>query len=88
MFLAGKSVAEIASERGMVKGTIEGHLGEFITTGEVDISILVPKHKLDRILELLRDKPDATSGMIKEKLDATFSYGEIKAAMAFSKKEK
>lgn len=88
MFQAGKSIADIATERGMVRGTIEGHLSEFIATGEVDISVLVPQHKLDRILPLLRDNPDATSGMIREKLDSSFSFGEIKAAMAYRKKAK
>jgi hypothetical protein len=88
MFQAGRSIAEIAAERGMVKGTIEGHLAEFIATGEIDISLLVPDHKLKPILQLLKDNPDATSGMIKEKLDSSFSFGEIKAAMAFQRKGK
>ncbi len=87
MFLAGKSIADIATERGMVKGTIEGHLGEFIATGEVDISALVPQHKLTRIMELLDAQPEATSGMIKEKLDSGYSYGEIKAVMAYRKRK-
>jgi len=87
LFKEGKNIDEIATARGMVKGTIEGHLAEFIITGEIEITDLVHKTKLDAILKFLRENPDATSSIIREKLGSSFSFGEIKAVMAFSKME-
>ena len=60
---------------------------EFIATGEVDINTLVPAEKLTVILKLLKEMPEATSGTLREKLGDSYSFGEIKAAIAFSRKE-
>ena len=87
LFLEGKSIPEIAELRNLVRGTIEGHLVEFIATGEVDINKLVPAEKLTVILKLLGEMPEATSGTLREKLGDSYSFGEIKAAIAFSRKE-
>jgi len=87
LFKEGKSVKEIAELRGMVTGTIEGHLAEFIPTGEVHISDLVAADKIRMILDCIRTHPDATSGQIREQLGDGFSYAEIRAVLAFHKKE-
>lgn len=87
MFKEGKSIDEIASSRGMVRGTIEGHLAEFIPTGEIEITALITRDKLAAIMNLLKDNPDATSTLIREKLGSSYSYGEIRAAISFWKKE-
>jgi hypothetical protein len=73
--------------RNMAKSTIEGHLAEFIPTGEIDITQLVNKDKLDIILKEVTQNPTATSSMHKEKLGDGYSYAEIKAAIMFHKKE-
>jgi hypothetical protein len=86
-FKEGKSAEEIAAMRNMAKSTIEGHLAEFIPTGEIDILQLVPKHKLDNILKELVQNPTATSSVHKEKLGEAYSYAEIKAAQLFHKKK-
>lgn len=88
LFQEGKSIAEIATIRGLVRGTIEGHLVEFIATGEVDIAALVSREKLAAIMHLLKEMPEATSGTLREKLGDSYSFGEIKAAIAFWKKDK
>jgi hypothetical protein len=86
-FKEGKSIEEIAAMRNMAKSTIEGHLAEFIPTGEIDITQLVNKDKLDIILKEVTQNPTATSSMHKEKLGDGYSYAEIKAAIMFHKKE-
>lgn len=88
LFREGKSIAEIAEARGLVRGTIEGHLVEFIATGEVDIAVLVSPEKLAAIVKQLTAMPEATSGTIRAQLGDSYSFGEIKAAMAYHKKEK
>ncbi len=87
LFQEGKSIEEIAALRGLVRGTIEGHLLEFIPTGEVDVSVLVSREKLTAIMHQLKAMPEATSGVIREKLGDSYSFSEIKAAMAFWKKD-
>lgn len=87
LFLEGKSIEEIATLRSLVKGTIEGHLVEFIPTGEVEATALVPQAKLDAIVQQLQANPGATSGTIREKLGDHYSFGEIKAGIAFWKKD-
>lgn len=87
MFKEGKSIDEIALTRGMVKGTIEGHLAEFVATGEIEITDLVPKNKLEQIMAVIKNNPEATSGTIREQLGSQYSFGEIRAAIIYSKKE-
>ncbi|WP_235903523.1 helix-turn-helix domain-containing protein [Taibaiella lutea] len=87
MFQEGKTIDEIATERSLVRGTVEGHLVEFIVTGEVDVYALVPKHKLDVILKAVKENPDATSGAIRLQIGEQYTFAEIKGAMAFYKKE-
>ena len=87
MFQEGKTIDEIASERSLVRGTIEGHLVEFIATGEVDIHALVSKEKLAVILKAIKENPEATSGAIRIQIGEQYSFAEIKAAIVFSKME-
>jgi uncharacterized protein YpbB len=86
-FKEGKSAEEIAAMRNMARSTIEGHLAEFIPTGEIEITQLIKKDKLDIILKEIMQNPSATSSMHKEKLGEGYSYAEIKAATLFHKKE-
>ena len=80
----GKTIAEIAKERNLAHTTIEGHLSEFIITGEVEVHELVPPAKLERILAILKEEETLPpSSIVKSKLPEDFSYGEIKAAMRY-----
>jgi ATP-dependent DNA helicase RecQ len=83
MFRDGRSVAEIAEERGIQPSTVENHLAKFITTGEMQLTELVPVHKVETIREAVLKFND--SGMlspIKEFLGDDYSYGEIRAVIA------
>ncbi|GAA4300315.1 helix-turn-helix domain-containing protein [Compostibacter hankyongensis] len=88
MFREGKSVADIATERGLTPGTIEGHLATFVETGEIDIYQLVTPAKLATILNALNEDPRGGAAGIRKKLGNLFSFGEIKAAMLFRQWEK
>ena len=83
----GKSIAEIAKERNLAFTTIEGHLSEFITTGEVEVHELISPSRLETIMAVLKEeKVLPNSGLLKSKLPNDFSYGEIKAAMKYWEK--
>jgi hypothetical protein len=87
MFGAGKSIAEIAAERSLTEGTIYGHLIEFIGTEFLSIHTLLPLEKLSRVLEAIKQNPEAKSSELKEILGEDFSYNEIRAGMTYWSKD-
>lgn len=79
----GKSIEEIAKERNLAKGTIEGHLATFIETEEVDISVFVSQKELQLLSAFLEKQPNESSSEIRNAFDQKFSYAQIKAVMAY-----
>lgn len=78
MFKAGKTLDEIAAERGLVRGTIEGHLGHFVSTGELNVFDLMPSEEVDEIEAFFREKNTASSAEAKAHFGEKYSYGQIK----------
>lgn len=78
MFKAGKTLDEIAAERGLVRGTIEGHLGHFVSTGELNVFDLMPIEEVDEIEAFFREKNTASSAEAKAHFGEKYSYGQIK----------
>ncbi|POY35353.1 helicase [Solitalea longa] len=83
LFKGGKSITEIASERNMTEGTIEGHLASFIATGEIKVEELISEEKLKPILKSIQANSSVSLGVLKENLGVNFSYTEIKVAVAY-----
>lgn len=83
MFRAGRSIADIAQERGIQPSTVENHLTRFIATGEVQLDEFVPLHKVETIREaVLKFNDSGALSPIKEFLGDDYSYGEIRAVIA------
>lgn len=78
LFLAGKTIAEIAAERNLSLSTIEGHLAHFIKTGQLEITQLMSIEKIDLICNFWIENPDALLGETKTVLGDEVSYGELK----------
>lgn len=83
LFKSGRPVTEIAAERGLSISTIEGHLAHYVATGELDVTELVSKQKLDRISEYLLENRPATLSEAKAVFGDDVSYGELKAVMKY-----
>lgn len=81
LFQAGKSIDEIATERGLTKNTIIGHLIDFIGHG-VEAHQLMDRAKLETIREVLRKNPGKPSSVLKAMLGADVEYTEIRIAQA------
>ena len=81
MFTSGKSVAEIAKERGYAVGTIEGHLVQFIKDGALSVFDLVPEEKFKVILPFVEESESMSATPIKAQLGDGYSFGEIRAVM-------
>lgn len=80
-FNEGKTLEEIASERGLTVATIENHLIHFIGVGELDINKLVEKDKVETIQQYIEEFKPISATQIKEALNETISYTDIKAVM-------
>ena len=88
-FKEGMSVADIARERGLVPGTIEGHLARAVGEGALDITRWMTE-------EDLKDISSAASGLsegfgITDLFKATkgkYSYGKLRAALFHLQRER
>jgi DNA-binding NarL/FixJ family response regulator len=87
MLQQGKTIAEIANERGLTRGTIEGHLIPFIATGEVAIEMFVSSETREAIMKAVMFAKDKKPSAIRAALGETFSYNDIKAVMSYMEKE-
>ncbi|NPD92786.1 helix-turn-helix domain-containing protein [Xylanibacter muris] len=79
LYKEGKSIYEIAKERSLTAGTILGHLGKYIETGEVRADELVPKEHIERIVHFLRGKnpEDLSYREIRDGIGEDIQYNEI-----------
>jgi ATP-dependent DNA helicase RecQ len=83
LFKSGKSVVDIAQERGLSPTTIEGHLSNFVQTGELDVLTFVKEEKIQPILEVIESYGTEKLSPLKDVLGEDYSYGEIKAVIAW-----
>jgi ATP-dependent DNA helicase RecQ len=83
LYRSGKSVAEIATERGLATTTIEGHLSYFVQTGEIDVLEFVTEEKIPAIKDAVESYGHDRLAPLKEVLGEDYSYGEIKAVIGW-----
>lgn len=79
LFKSGKSVLEIAQERGYTTGTIEGHLSHFVSTGEISIFDIVSKIKVAKIMTFLIQNPTLSTSEAKSALGDEVLYNDLRA---------
>ncbi len=81
LYKEGKSIEEIAEQRGLVIGTIEGHLAQYVENGAISIHELVKEKKVEKIMKVIAS--DAVGlGEIKSQLPKDYTFGEIKLVLA------
>ncbi|MEA5459587.1 helix-turn-helix domain-containing protein [Arcicella sp. LKC2W] len=77
-FKEGKTITQIAEIRNLSASTIEGHLGEFVKKGLLEVSDIMDNQKIKTIREFMLENPDLKGSALKEALGADYSYGEIR----------
>ncbi len=83
MFLDGMSIAEIARQRTLAPGTIEGHLLRYLSTGEINLEDLVSEEKVEAIRQAIAEHGATKSfGELKEMLGEDYTWGQIRAVHA------
>ncbi|WP_044403187.1 helix-turn-helix domain-containing protein [Lacinutrix sp. Hel_I_90] len=81
LFKKGKSVSEIAHERGLNENTISGHLASFIPTGEVKITDLISELHYNELKDIIPKHQFENLSDLKNQIDNKFSYGEIRLVL-------
>lgn len=82
LFLKGKSIEDIASERKMVVGTIEGHLAHYVAKQELSAKDILGRKKLDKILKAIKELQSMNLNTLRTHLGKDFTFGEIKIGIA------
>lgn len=85
MFNSGKTIEEIAQERGFVRSTIEGHLATFVGLGELDVFRIMEREPVQEIEQFFREKNTQISSEAKAHFEEKYSYGEIKMVLEYMK---
>lgn len=78
LFRAGKTVPEIAKDRGLKPNTIEGHLAHFVGQGEVDIHKLIEQAKVERVVAYFEQSRAKSLSEAKSHFGDEFSFGELR----------
>lgn len=78
----GKSLADIAGERGMALSTIESHFAQSVATQEISAAEVISSGKLDIILAAIRELQTLKMNLLKVHLGDTYSFGEIRIGLA------
>lgn len=78
LFEQGKTISEIALERGLVKETVIGHLAKFAEQGLLDISRVITSDKIKAFEELFHKDPKETLTEWKNALPNDFEFNEIR----------
>ena len=87
LYEQGKSIEEIATERGLTQGTIATHLGELIELGEnIDIKPLIPEGHYQNIVDAIEQVGDEALRPIKDLLGDDYSFDEIRLVRAVWRK--
>lgn len=81
LFRQGKTTSDIAAERQLSTSTIESHLAEFVASGDLVLSDVVPAHKLEAIEKAARIFGTASLKTLKENLPEEITYGEIRMTL-------
>ncbi|RQO72717.1 helicase [Pedobacter sp. KBW01] len=82
LYNEGKNLAEIARERGLSLGTIEGHLAYYVSTQQLDVAKLVKPNKIRNITDAVDSQKTKSMVTIREFLGKDYSFGEIKMVLA------
>lgn len=86
LFEQGKSVAEIAKERGVLKPTIIGHFTKFAENGTLsneDLKRIIPKEKIETFKQLHQEETFDNLNDWKKHLPDDFEFGEIRLLWTF-----
>lgn len=88
LYKDGLTIEEIAKERGLTVGTIQGHFVPFIKNGTLEVPAFVEPKKAETITECIRETEAKSLSEVRQILGEEYSYGEIRMVFAGLEGEK
>ncbi len=86
-FREGKNIEQIAKERNLVSGTIEGHIAKAIKQNLIEVQEVMPLDEAKKIAKFFpADLSDLHLSVIKEKTSPKISYGKLRIVLAWLEK--
>lgn len=83
LYQSGMKLEEIATYRSMALSTIEGHIATFISSGEITIEEFLNTNQLNTIEEAIKHTGSHQLNAIKEHLGNSFTFGQLRMALAY-----
>lgn len=78
LFRSGKSLADIAAERSLAVSTIESHLAQCISAGDLAVEEVLPMEKIAAIRSFLQANQPGSMNEVMRALDNQVTYAEIR----------
>ncbi len=82
LYRKGKSLEEIAKERGLTLGTIQGHFAPYLKDGTLEITDLIDAGRVQKITECIEETGSVTVSEVRNVLGDDYGYGEIRLVWA------
>ena len=83
MYIKGKSIEEIATERELTIGTIKAHMTHYVHEGQLDVLNFIDENVLKKIIEASIANNTVTAGELKSSLGNEVSWAEIRMTLAY-----
>ena len=83
LFKSGKTVTEIAQERGFAASTIESHLAHYVGLGELDVKHFVKEEKLKKIVDYFNSVKNRGFNEAKSHFGDEVSYSELRMGLSY-----
>jgi len=83
LYKSGKTIAEIAIERGFAQTTIESHLAHYVGLGELDVKQFLNEEKLNKIVAYFKSVENKGFGEAKTFFGDEVSYSELRMGMSY-----
>jgi hypothetical protein len=83
----GKTLADVAKERQLSLGTIEGHAARGIAEGEIEIGAVMEDAISSHIADWMRAHPDKSINDARGHFGEQYSYGQLRIVQAWLRKE-
>lgn len=81
LFQQGKSIGDIAIERGLTQGTIEGHLLGFVDAGKVAFEAVIPTEIVLKVEQAFINAEEKTVVAVRRMLNNAYSYSVVSAVI-------
>ncbi len=85
IFRREKDIDKTAAARGLKRSTIEGHLANWVESGEVDLFDTMERGRAEEMLAFFAKNAESTSREAKDFFGEKYSYGDLKLVRAHLK---